>query len=107
MIINARHQETIQVQTMKNISLVFQDDVQRDDIEALKTVRGCLGVSAYKNTVNLYFRRIDRATLASLALATQRILAMNATALSLLAGEFSSESSSREIYAALREEAAS
>jgi hypothetical protein len=90
---------------MKNISLVFQDDVQRNDLETLKTVKGCLGVSAYKNTVNLYFRRIDRVTLVSLALVAQRILAMNATALSLTAGEFSSESSSRELYAALREEA--
>lgn len=92
---------------MKNISLVFQDDVQRDDITTLKTVRGCLGVSAYKNTVNLYFRRIDRTTLASLALATQRILAVNGAALSLTTGEFDSRASSRELYTALREEAAS
>lgn len=90
---------------MKNISLVFQDDVQRNDIATLKSVRGCVGISAYKNTVNLYFRRIDRVTLVALAFAAQRILAMNATALSLTAGEFSSESSSRELYVALREEA--
>jgi hypothetical protein len=91
---------------MKNLSLVFQDDVQRHDLDALKTVRGCLGVSAYKNTVNLYFKRLDRTTLLALALATQRILAMNATGLSLTAGEFDSAASSRQIYAALREEAA-
>jgi hypothetical protein len=90
---------------MKNISLVFQDDAQQDDLAMLKTVRGCLGVSAYKNTVNLYFRRIDRTTLLSLALVTQRILAMNATGLALTAGEFDSGASSRELYAALREEA--
>ena len=92
---------------MKSISLVFQDDVQRDDLSVLKTIHGCLGVSAYKNTVNLYFRKIDRTTLLAIALVTQRILAMNATALSLTAGNFDSAASSRELYTALREEAMS
>jgi len=92
---------------MKNISLVFQDDVQRKDIAQLKTVRGCYGVSAYKNTVNLYFKRVERTTLLSLTLVVQQILTANATGLALTNGEFDAAASSRDLYVALREEVVS
>ena len=92
---------------MHSISLVFEDDVQRDDIETLKAVRGCMGVSAYKNTVNLYFRKADRTTIAALALAVHRVLVTAGATLATSNATFDSATASRDIYSALQAEAMS
>lgn len=90
---------------MKYLSLVFEDDLHSEDIDTLKTVRGCLGVSAYKNTVNLYFKQIDTVALTSLALVLRRQLSSTHLPISLGSETFSEEMPMASIYAALREEA--
>ena len=89
---------------MKYISLVFEEDLQRDDIERLKTVKGCLGVSAFKNTVNLYFRHIDHATIHSLTLAVQAQLVTAGTQLALTNAILDARATRANIYEAIRDE---
>ncbi len=90
---------------MKHISLVFEDDVQREDIDALKAVRGCLGVSAFRNTVNLYFRHIDTVALASLATVVRKQITGAGVPVTLSQATLDEEASTAMIYAALRAEA--
>jgi hypothetical protein len=71
---------------MNSISLVFQDDVHRDDLDLLERIPGCLGASAYRNTVNVYFRDADRATLLAVTLAARRIASANGGARPFLYG---------------------
>jgi hypothetical protein len=103
--INASPQKQIGEYTMKYISLVFEDDLQPEDIDTLKTVRGCLGVSAYKNTVNLYFKRLDTVALTSLALVLRKQISATHIPVSLGSETFSEETSTAGIYTALRGEA--
>jgi hypothetical protein len=90
---------------MKHISLVFEDDLQREDLDNLKTIRGCLGVSAYRNTVNLYFRRLDTVALTSLALVLRKHLAHTGMPVALGSATLDETASTAHIYAALRSEA--
>ena len=57
---------------MNSISLVFDSDVQPEDLDILRTARGCLGASAYRNTANLYFRSVDTGSVASVAALVRR-----------------------------------
>ena len=91
---------------MKHISLVFEDDLQREDIETLKTVRGCLGVSAYRNTVNLYFRTLDTVALASLATVLRRQITDTGIPITLAQATLDENTSTSMIYAAIRSEVA-
>ena len=91
---------------MKHISLVFEDDVQREDIDALKNVRGCLGVSAFKNTVNLYFRNLDATALASLAAILRRQITATGVPITMNQATLDESTSTSMIYAAIRSEVA-
>jgi hypothetical protein len=90
---------------MKYISLAFNEDVHRDEIAQFKAVPGCTGVSSYKNTVNVYFRTIDRPGLRSLAVLLQRQLATTGNDVQLANATINSADSRQSIYEALREEA--
>jgi hypothetical protein len=68
-------------------------------------VPGCLGVSAYKNTLNLYFRRIDHSTLYTLAIALHDQLVLTGTAVLLSGTSIGGQTSTTELYGALRAEA--
>ena len=76
-----------------------------DDIDALKTVRGCLGVSAYRNTVNLYFRSLDTVALASLATVLRKQITTTGIPITLAQATLDGASSTANIYTALRAEA--
>lgn len=90
---------------MKYLSLSFEEDLDRHDIERFKAVAGCTGVSAYKNTINLYFRHLSRQGLFSLALVLQERLAAQHAGVILTNTSLAREASAQSIYAALRTEA--
>jgi hypothetical protein len=89
---------------MKYISLEFSEDLHRHEVDSFKTVRHCTGVSAYRNTLNMYFKTIDRTTLLSLAQALHRHLSYIGTDVSLKDATFDSSVSTAFIYQTLRAE---
>ncbi len=91
---------------MKYISLVFDEDLHRNDVEAFKDVHDCMGVSAYRNTVNLYFKNFDRLALLSLATVLQHQLVGGGSSVQLQGHSVGGDASIREIYGSLREELA-
>jgi hypothetical protein len=91
----------------KYLTLVFNEDVQREEIEQLKNVPGCTGVATYKNTVNLYFKRLDRPVLRRLAIELQRQLVYTGADVQLQHSTINGAASRQNIYEALREEAES
>jgi len=91
---------------MNYISLVFDEDIDTNDLSVFKRAPGCIGVSAYKNTLNLYFKSLSRNTLFSLALVLHQHLERKCAGLLLTASTLDSSATTTSIYEALREEAA-
>jgi hypothetical protein len=91
----------------KCLSLVFNEDLHRDDVERFKTVPGCTGVSVYRNTLNVYFRKLDRLQLIALASAVHTQLAYTGADVLLKEGTLNSTAKTSSIYEALRQEAES
>lgn len=90
---------------MRYISVSFHEDLHRDDTERFKHIAGCLGVSSYRNTLNLYFKTITRQTLFHLALALQQHVNEQGSGVLLAGQEFTLGAQTQAIYGALREEA--
>ena len=88
------------------ISLIFGEDLQRDDIEQFKAIHNCIGVSGYKNTVNVYFSQLERKSLMHLALLLHRELLAVGHSIYMQNTTMNELTSAHEIYHALREEAA-
>jgi hypothetical protein len=87
---------------MKYISLVFDEDLHRDEVSQFKAVHGCIGVSSYKNTVNVYFKQLDRTSLLSLARTVQSQLVHTGTEVKLENSTLDSSASTVHIYEALK-----
>lgn len=90
---------------MKYISLVFEEDIDTKQLDDFEELPGCTGVSAYKNTLNIYFRTLTRNTLFNLALVLHKHLERGEGVL-LANSTLDSTASATSIYDALREEVA-
>ena len=90
----------------KYISLVFNEDLHRDEIQKFKQVHGCVGVSGYRDTLNMYFKEIDRVSLISLSRALQEAFVRTGVQVILTNTTLDSNLTRHAIYEALQEEVA-
>lgn len=91
---------------MKYISMVFDEDIDKNQLALFENVPGCVGVSAYKNTLNMYFKMLTRNTLFQLAIVLHAYLAKEGNNLMITSTALDSSATTNNIYEALREEAA-
>jgi hypothetical protein len=87
------------------LSFVFGDDLQRDEIERFKAIPNCIGVSSFKNTLNVYFRSLDRKSLLYLAFLLQEEMVQHGEIM-LNNSTLSESNTAQDIYSALRSEVA-
>lgn len=103
--INNKHPKSTGEIMAQYLSFVFAEDIDTADLDVFRRVHGCIGVSNYKNTLNLYFRTISRNTLFNLSLALHQHLARGYD-LVLNTVTVDETVSAANIYEALREEVA-